>query len=155
MSTFILPSKTRDQGRLSFCVLTAKDWPLYFLPLAFETFFLFQNISPSVTGASPGVESSLFLQSPSWVWLPFFFFFSFSFLSPLCYPQITLCLSSSATVHQVLCGHSTTCLCILDVLVGKGEPQILLSCNLDPRFPTLGLSNTPVRWLFLFPFQEE
>jgi len=25
MSTFILPSKTRDQGRLSFCVLTASD----------------------------------------------------------------------------------------------------------------------------------
>lgn len=33
--------------------------------------------------------------------------------------------------------------------MGKGESQILLSCNLDPRFLTLGLSYTPLRWLFV------
>ena len=99
------------------------------------------STSPDLTtrkGAFPGVVTSLFLQLPSHSCRSHSsssLFFLFSLLSyPLC-RHIFLsfwCLRSSASVQQVLCASCSTCRCILDVLVGRGEPHTLLFCHLDP-----------------------
>lgn len=63
-------------------------------------------------------------------------FSSFSLFCPTHYAGIFShpfwCLRSSASVQQVLCASCSTCRCILDVLVGRGEPQTLLFCHLNP-----------------------
>ena len=66
-----------------------------------------------------------------------FIFLSFlSFILPGCAGTFSYpfkCLRSSASVQKVLCVNCYTCRCILDVLVGRSEPQVLF-CHLDP-FP--------------------
>lgn len=41
------------------------------------------------------------------------------------------CLGSFARDQQVLCVNFSTCRCTLDILVGRGEPQVLLFHHLD------------------------
>ena len=99
------------------------------------------SISPDLTtrkGAFPGLVTSPFLQLPSHRCRSHSsssLFFLFSLLSYPLYRNIFLsfwCLRSSASVQQVLCASCSTCRCILDVLVGRGEPHTLLFCHLDP-----------------------
>ena len=93
------------------------------------------SISPDLTtrkGAFPGLVTSPFLQLPSHRCRSHS---SSSLLSYPLYRNIFLsfwCLRSSASVQQVLCASCSTCRCILDVLVGIGEPHTLLFCHLDP-----------------------
>lgn len=103
--------------------------------------------SPSISvyfaarkGTSPGAMTSPLLQLPSPKGcgphpVPFFLFLPFfSFILPGhagIFSCPFRCLGSFARDQQVLCVNFSTCRCTPDILVGRGEPQVLLFHHLD------------------------
>ena len=97
---------------------------------------------PSISGYFPPVRGCSNLSSPSsplqgcgshpvssFLCFPFLFFILPSYSRIFSCPF--MCLRSSASIQLVLCVNFSTCRCILDVLVGRSEPQALLFHHLD------------------------
>ena len=92
-------------------------------------------------GASPVAVTSPLLQLPPRgvgpisfpLFLPFLSFVLPSYVGNFSCPF--RCPRSSASVQQVFCVNCSTCRCILDVLVGRSEPQVLLFHHLDLDSP--------------------
>ena len=89
-----------------------------------------------MTSFPGGVTSPLFQFSPRGVSpSPFYLSFSFSLFHLACLWGDCCCsfrcLRVYAIVQRVFCVNSSTCRCILDILVWRGEPWVLLFHHLD------------------------